>query len=209
MVDLFTGDFSYNIPLLDVEGYPVNLFYQGGITMDQEASWVGLGWNLNPGAVNRNLRGLPDDFNGDELRRDMHMRPNRSFGISAGVSGELAGVDELGNQIGTGVNVSGSTSMTFNNYVGVTNETSLGASLKLPVKGHSKSAFTAGLGLSSGSHSGLRLKPQIGIDAWQETDGSKLSFGIGLDIGSRRGLSEVTLDAKAKSASTRPSEVAG
>ena len=25
MVDLFTGDFKYNIPLLDVDGYPVNL----------------------------------------------------------------------------------------------------------------------------------------------------------------------------------------
>ena len=42
MVDLFSGDFSYNIPLLDVEGYPVNLFYSAGIGMDQEASWVGL-----------------------------------------------------------------------------------------------------------------------------------------------------------------------
>src|SRR5690606_10329884 len=34
MVDLFTGDFSYNIPLLDVGGYPVNLHYQSGITME-------------------------------------------------------------------------------------------------------------------------------------------------------------------------------
>src|SRR5688572_20575978 len=48
MVDLFTGDFSYNIPLLDVGGYPVGLSYRGGISMDQEASWVGLGWNINP-----------------------------------------------------------------------------------------------------------------------------------------------------------------
>ncbi len=27
MVDLFSGDFQYNIPLLDVDGYPVNLSY--------------------------------------------------------------------------------------------------------------------------------------------------------------------------------------
>src|SRR5436305_301115 len=27
MVDLFSGDFSYNIPLLDVGGYPVNIAY--------------------------------------------------------------------------------------------------------------------------------------------------------------------------------------
>ncbi|MBS1749851.1 MAG: hypothetical protein JST63_08105, partial [Bacteroidetes bacterium] len=37
MVDLFTGDFSYSIPLLDVGGYPVNIHYRSGITMDQEA----------------------------------------------------------------------------------------------------------------------------------------------------------------------------
>src|SRR5580698_1283262 len=36
-VNLFTGDFSYSIPLVDVDGYPVNLFYNGGISMEQEA----------------------------------------------------------------------------------------------------------------------------------------------------------------------------
>ncbi|MBL7946217.1 MAG: hypothetical protein JNN32_09110 [Flavobacteriales bacterium] len=192
MVDLFTGDFSYNIPLLDVEGYPVNLFYQGGITMDQEASWVGLGWNLNPGAVNRNLRGLPDDFNGDELRRDMHMRPNRSFGVTAG-----AGVDLASYPLGVG----GTASMTFNNYNGVSFETGLSANLSLPIKGGSRTAFTAGLGLSSGSHSGLRMQPQIGIDAWKSKDGGKVSLGVGLTLDSRRGLTQVTLDASATSKS--------
>src|ERR1044072_5795417 len=64
MVDLFTGDFSYNISLLDVGGYPVNIAYHSGITMDEEASWVGLGWNINPGSITRNMRGVPDDFNG-------------------------------------------------------------------------------------------------------------------------------------------------
>src|SRR5690606_1762774 len=60
LVNLFTGDFSYNIPLFDLGGYPVNIFYSAGITMDQEATWVGLGWNLNPGTISRNMRGLPD-----------------------------------------------------------------------------------------------------------------------------------------------------
>ena len=44
MVDPFTGDFTYNIPLMDVEGYPINIAYGSGVSMDQEASWVGLGW---------------------------------------------------------------------------------------------------------------------------------------------------------------------
>src|SRR4051812_15719374 len=49
MVDLFSGDFKYNIPLMDVDGYPINLNYQSGVGIDDEASWVGLGWNLNVG----------------------------------------------------------------------------------------------------------------------------------------------------------------
>ena len=48
MVDLFSGDFIYNIPLLNVGEYPINISYHSGIGMDQEASWVGLGWNINP-----------------------------------------------------------------------------------------------------------------------------------------------------------------
>lgn len=80
MVDLFSGDFTYNIPLLDVEGYPINIFYQSGITMDQEASWVGLGWNLNPGVINRNLRGLPDDLNGEEIKKEFNIKEDYTIG---------------------------------------------------------------------------------------------------------------------------------
>ena len=34
MVDLFTGDFKDNIPLLDVGGYPLNLSYHSGFNME-------------------------------------------------------------------------------------------------------------------------------------------------------------------------------
>ncbi|CAL2055220.1 hypothetical protein [Tenacibaculum sp. 190524A05c] len=66
MVNLLTGDFTYVLPLLNIPspegGYPISLAYHAGIAMDQEASWVGLGWNLNPGAINRNVNGQPDDW---------------------------------------------------------------------------------------------------------------------------------------------------
>jgi len=68
MVNLSTGDFTYSVPLLDVPGpeggYPLALSYHAGISPDLEASWVGLGWNLNAGAINRYISGVPDDFNG-------------------------------------------------------------------------------------------------------------------------------------------------
>ena len=70
MVNLSSGDFNYNIPIMDVGGYPLNLSYDSGISMDQEATWVGLGWNLNIGQINRQVRGLPDDFNGDGVDGD-------------------------------------------------------------------------------------------------------------------------------------------
>jgi hypothetical protein len=65
MVNLTTGDFNYNIPLLEVPGpeggYPLSLSYHAGISPAEEASWVGLGWSLNPGAINRSVNGYPDD----------------------------------------------------------------------------------------------------------------------------------------------------
>jgi hypothetical protein len=92
MVDPFTGDFSYNIPIMDVDGYPINLAYNGGANMDQEASWVGLGWNLNPGVMNRSLRGLPDDFNGaDSMRTEMNQKKNWNVGVGFGADFELLG----------------------------------------------------------------------------------------------------------------------
>lgn len=66
MVDKFTGDFSYSIPLMNVEGYPLTLSYSSNVAMNSEASWVGLGWDLSVGAVSREMRGIPDEFNGEQ-----------------------------------------------------------------------------------------------------------------------------------------------
>lgn len=91
LVNLFSGDFSYNIPLMDVGGYPINLAYNAGIGMEDEASWVGTGWNINPGAINRQVRGLPDDFAGDEVKREYSIKDNHSFGVKAKLKYEFAG----------------------------------------------------------------------------------------------------------------------
>lgn len=66
LVNKFTGDFSYSIPLMNVEGYPIAINYNSNVGMHSEASWVGLGWDLNLGAVSRQMRGIPDEFNGDD-----------------------------------------------------------------------------------------------------------------------------------------------
>ena len=86
MVDLFSGDFTYNIPLFELPGpdggYPFNLAYHSGISMDQEASWVGLGWSMNHGAITRNVQGFPDDFSGDLVEREMDIKPNETWSVA-------------------------------------------------------------------------------------------------------------------------------
>jgi hypothetical protein len=67
-VDLFSGDFRYSVPLLTVPGpegenYSLNANYHGGIQMEESASWLGLGWDLNPGEIVHNVMGAPDDWN--------------------------------------------------------------------------------------------------------------------------------------------------
>jgi hypothetical protein len=68
MVNLITGDFNYNIPLLNIPspegGFQVPLTYHAGIELNEESSWVGLGWNINPGVLNRDVSMYPDDFDG-------------------------------------------------------------------------------------------------------------------------------------------------
>jgi len=75
MVNPVTGGFVYNLPLLEVPGpegsYPLSLSYHAGINPEQESSWVGLGWTLNPGAISRSVNGFPDDWaNNQASRRD-------------------------------------------------------------------------------------------------------------------------------------------
>ena len=55
MVNLSSGDMAYVLPLLDIDGFPVSLSYHAGIPMDMESSWVGLGWNINTGAISRGV----------------------------------------------------------------------------------------------------------------------------------------------------------
>lgn len=164
MVDVFSGNFKYNIPLLDVEGYPVNIAYSSEVSTDQEASWVGLGWNLNIGSVNRSMRGIPDDFKGDVVKKEMNIRPNRTFGINAGIDFELFGKEKkqapgtkkgkkfkLKPSVGVGIN--------YNNYTGFGVDLSIGVGISAGVPG--KSMLDAGLGLHSNAASGLDISPNL------------------------------------------------
>lgn len=65
-VDYSTGKLNVNIPLYTIKTkeltVPIGVSYNtAGIQLDELASWVGLGWNLNAGgAIVRNVKGIPD-----------------------------------------------------------------------------------------------------------------------------------------------------
>jgi hypothetical protein len=69
MVNLLTGDFAFNLPILEVPGpegsFSLPLSYHGGIGLDQEASWVGLGFTINAGNISRTINQFPDDAAGE------------------------------------------------------------------------------------------------------------------------------------------------
>lgn len=75
-VDEFSGNFKYSVPLMVVPGpngesFPLSAnYYNGGIGMNQQASWIGLGWNLSVGQISRSTKGLPDDYNGASGQTD-------------------------------------------------------------------------------------------------------------------------------------------
>jgi hypothetical protein len=205
MVNLFTGDFSYNIPLLDVGGYPVNIFYDGGITPEEEASWVGLGWNINPGAINRSMRGIPDDFNGEEkLTTTQTMKPNITWGGRLGADVELVGIKKLPANLS--VSIGGTLGVSFNNYLGPALERGFkgGVSINLmqkvqpEKKTDSTLGFKLGLGINTNlsSRGGLTISPNASFTASKMiTDKKSISgtLGVSTSYNSRTGIQALNL----------------
>ncbi len=192
MVDLFSGDFNYNIPLLDVGGYPINIAYHAGVTMDQEASWVGLGWNINAGVINRDMRGLPDDFKGDLIEKETHIRPNINTSANLGLpiyERELFGLKKYFKEakLNVGLNIG----VRYNNYKGIGFD--FGFSPTMSIGQSNSTKLTAGLGLNYSSSGGVNVNPSLGLS--NRIDGelekgayAKTGVQVGTSFNSRQGL---------------------
>jgi hypothetical protein len=218
MVDLFTGDFSYNIPLMDVGGYPLNISYSSGAGMDDEASWVGHGWTLNPGAVNRQLRGIPDDFDGtDELEKEKSIKDHITKGINLRVKVDLLGIPGLKKKAKKkkkSIRFSPSISLgvKHDNYRGI--GTSLGLNVGISLgevisgtkttqeDGKSKTdtthsfqpSATAGFGLNLSSMDGASTNVNFSVlKASIPKSDHSLSGSVGLSYNSRAGLQQMTM----------------
>ncbi len=127
MVNEFTGDLTYNLPILQIPGahggeYALSLSYHSGASPEEEASWVGFGWTLNPGAINRALRGFPDDHNGADVTYYNKMPKNWTATF-----GPVATTEIFSN---SGIAGSISTSLRYNNYKGYGYVAGLGLHVK-------------------------------------------------------------------------------
>ena len=191
MVDVFSGDFNYNIPLLDVNGYPINIAYHAGISADQEASWVGLGWNINPGTINRSVNGLPDDMNGEDVTKELNMKDNWTLALNGSLSFELFGKGLTKAQkkasYGKGKNKGDLTwnlGIKYNSYRGL--GANWGANLSHKIA--KKSGLNAGLAMDYSDEGGMDISPSISMSQYNESKKRSSRFNVGGTFNSRAGM---------------------
>lgn len=195
MVDLFSGDFVYNIPLMDIDGYPINISYHSGVTQEDEGSWVGLGWSLNPGEINRTVRGLPDDYNGDLIENKLQINPEYNYMGKVGieVGAEVFGLDLSKLGINLGLNLS--LYMNSNNYKGLSSGVRAGisAGFGLPSSGNMGNCIGLNPSIGVGSQSGVDLDASLSFSLSQKmqedpNQSAFMSVGVGSGMNSRVGL---------------------
>ena len=206
MVDLFSGDFQYNLPLLDIDGYPINLSYASQLSTDMESSWVGLGWNLNPGAITRSMRGIPDEFKGDIVRKENNVKPNKNISFTLTKDLEKFGLPKLtkfpvtSKTGGPTVQADASLTLTYNNYTGFSLASSVSAAYNTgeSTSGSKTADNTYSLSVGS-SASGLSIKPDVSFNKIKErADKNDISskLNVGLAFSSRGGLQQLSFGAQ-------------
>jgi hypothetical protein len=191
MVNLGSGDLTYNVPLLEVPGpeggYPLSLSYHGGIQPDMEASWVGLGWTLNPGAINRNVNGYADDQqNASQTVRDYWVGGERkTYKVGVGVGlGDVASVSAglsfsndtyrgfaVGEYASVGMGIKG-----LSNSAG-----GVGISASVSTDGYGNSS--AGLSIGIASHGAVSAGASIGVSTNFNSISANAGVGVSVSAG--------------------------
>jgi hypothetical protein len=153
MVNEFSGDMTYNIPVINLPGangggYAMSLSYHSGASSEEEASWVGYGWTLNAGAINRGRNGFADDVKGKTVNYWNKAPANWTATVGGALSLEAFSLD-LKNILGGSINAS----LRYNNYKGFGSSKGIGLSL-------AKGAISIGYNSTDGDGSfSARINP--------------------------------------------------
>jgi len=184
MVDLFTGNFGYNIPLMEIDGYPITLGYANVDNADQESSWVGLGWNINLGEVNRVVRGLPDDLKNETIERRVHLKNQVDGRVDLGINLEVFGfkmkkLKKLMGKLSKKAKRSGGINFYYgrNNYYGQYGGIGVGAGASMNMGRH---GLSAGLNMDFSSNKGGNIGVSGGY-AYSKVNEKKLMQRMGLN----------------------------
>jgi hypothetical protein len=186
MVDLFTGDFSYNIPLFELPGpdggYPINLFYNSVTDAEQESSIVGLGWNIGLGSITRQMRGVPDDFNGEELSRRLDMKADITSGVGLGANAEFFGMEDSTLRFNVGI----SGMLLYNSHKGY--GYSISPSIRA-TKGFGLAKIGGGFGINFNTLDGATAGLNFSASGAAEKKDREYSLGmnLGLNFDSKEG----------------------
>ena len=216
MVDLASGDLTYNIPLLEVPGpegsYPLSLAYHAGIQPNEEASWVGLGWSLNPGAINRNVNGFADDHeNINQARRDYWSggaMSTTAVGLTVGLPGTPASMSfglsfsqDTYRGFGVGANLGAGSSFDLG-------PASVGVSASVQTDGYGNSSAGVGVGISASITDNVSGSIGIGLSTsggFSANAGISAGINAGADKGNNAVIGSSLLGVSMNSGSSTPS----
>lgn len=180
LVNMVSGDFTYNIPILNVPGpeggYPLSLNYHNNVRHGEEASWVGLGWNLQPGSIARGVRGYPDDFNDIGISRRHWTNKYETYGVGFGFAYGAA-------DFSIGVNYT--TYKGFGGYVSASvgikgTPASVGVTLSYSPDGEWGVSAGVSYTVAPGMQLGVNVSSSgvVGVQASQKAGGVSSSLGI-------------------------------
>jgi hypothetical protein len=173
MVDLSSGDFNYSIPVIDVGGYPLSLGYSSSTNFDTPSSWVGHGWDLSAGQINRSMRVIPDDFNGeDRITTQNAQKDNTTVTVGLNLNISLVGFDIPETPQTEGLSLGVGLAATYNSYTGMSMQPSFGPSFGI------HKGFTSLINFAPSSTDGVTITPQVGFD------GKKDRYGLGMSFNS-------------------------
>jgi YD repeat-containing protein len=200
MVNMQTGNLTYNIPLIEVPGpeggYPLSLSYHPGIQTNEDASWVGLGWSLNPGAINRNVNGYPDDWKYASGTSHVYWSGGSTTTYRAGVSIGLANTPF---SVNAGLSFSNDTYQGFGTGMdmrfglsGPLGSSPLSGGLSFGVSADGQSSLSGGIGVSYLSAAGLNGSLSANASTNFESLQAGFSGGIGIGSASLVGASITT-----------------